>query len=93
MRVEPDLVSYIVGLANATRTARDVRLPVSTRGAQALHRAARARAVVQGREYVVPEDVRALLIPALSHRMAVRGGDGAAEALLLELASTVAIPE
>lgn len=93
VRVEPDLVAYIVGLANATRTARDVRLPVSTRGAQALHRAARARAVVLGRDYVVPEDVRTLVVPTLAHRMAVRGGDGAAEATLMELAGTVAIPE
>ena len=93
VRVEPDLAAYIVGLANATRTARDVRLPVSTRGAQALHRAARARALVQGRDYVVPEDIRSLVVPALAHRIAVRGGDGAAEAMLLELSSTVTIPE
>jgi MoxR-like ATPase len=93
IRCEKDLVDYVVALATATRTARDVRLPVSTRGAQALHRAARARALVHGRDYVVPDDIRALAVPALAHRVAMRGGDGAAEALLMELLSTVATPD
>jgi len=60
------------------RTREDARLlrGASTRGAQALYRAARAHALVQGRTFVVPEDVRDLAIPVLAHRVLARDGHG-----------------
>jgi len=60
------------------RTREDARLlrGASTRGAQALYRAARAYALVQGRTFVVPEDVRDLALPALAHRVLARDGHG-----------------
>ena len=91
--VHPELVSYIVALAEHTRQNPEVRLGVSTRGAQALHRACRAHAVLAGRDYVVPEDVRQLAGPVFEHRMNARGGETAAEALLGEIMTAVASPD
>ena len=93
VRVQRELVSYMVELAARTRNTPEVRLGVSTRGAQALHRACRARAVLMGRDYVVPDDVRELAPPVFAHRMTARGGDSAAEALLGEIVMAVAGPD
>jgi MoxR-like ATPase len=83
----PELVEeYLLDLVRGTRSdARFVR-GVSTRGAQALHRAVRARAFLEGRSYAIPEDVRALAVPVLGHRVMARSvgsleGDGGAEAV------------
>lgn len=92
VHIERDLTAFIVELARSTRTAPGAVLGVSTRGAQSLHRACRARAVVHGRDYVVPDDVRALLVPAFAHRMVVRGG-GDPTALLHEILAETPIPE
>jgi MoxR-like ATPase len=92
VRCERELVAFMVALAHRTRTMPDVVLGVSTRGAQALHRACRARAFVQGRDFVVPDDVRALLVPAWSHRMTGRSG-GDAEALLHEALAQTPLPD
>ena len=92
VRVERELVAYMVELANRTRGAGDVLLGVSSRGTQALHRACRARAACQGRDYVVPEDVRVLTKPVFGHRMRTRGGDSATDAILAEIVETVAMP-
>jgi MoxR-like ATPase len=93
VRLAPDLAAYIVELARRTRALPDVRLGVSTRGAQALHRAARARAVVMGRDYVVPDDIQVLAQPVFAHRLQARGGDGDGEAILAEILQTVDAPD
>jgi MoxR-like ATPase len=92
VRCDRELAAFIVELAHRTRTSADVSLGVSTRGAQALHRACRARAFVQGRDFVVPDDVRALIVPAWSHRMTSRSG-GDTEALLHEALAQTQMPE
>ena len=92
VRCDRELVAYVVELANRTRTSPDVIQGVSTRGAQALHRACRARAHVHGRDYVVPDDVRALLVPAWAHRLTPRAGADAG-ALLQELLAETPLPE
>ena len=79
-------------LANRTRTSPELIQGVSTRGAQALHRACRARAFVQGRDFVVPDDVRALIVPAWAHRIAPRAGTSA-EALLCDVLAGTPLPE
>jgi MoxR-like ATPase len=91
VRVAPELVAHVVELAHRTRTHPHVRTGVSTRGAQALHRACRARAVVHGRDYVVPDDVQQLAVPVFAHRLGARG-DGAAETILRELLQLVPGP-
>lgn len=65
------VLDYIARLVDATRTADQVRLGVSIRGALALTRATRTRAASQGRTYAIPDDVKALAVPVLSHRLIV----------------------
>jgi MoxR-like ATPase len=92
VRCSRELTAHVVELANRTRTSGDLVQGVSTRGAQALHRACRARAVVHGRDYVVPDDVRALLVPAWAHRLHLRGGTDA-PTVLHEILATTPLPE
>lgn len=92
IRCDRELVAFMVELANRTRNSPDISQGVSTRGAQALHRACRARAYVHARDFVVPDDVRALLIPAWAHRLTTRSGSHA-DALLHEILAETAMPD
>jgi MoxR-like ATPase len=92
VRCDPAIAAFVVALANRTRRDSEVALPISTRGAQALHRACRARALVLGRDYVVPDDVRALLVPTWAHRLVLRSG-GEATALLHEALAATPLPD
>jgi MoxR-like ATPase len=82
--VDPAVSGYIVRLMNATRSHPDVYLGASPRGSLALYRAGQAFAALNGRDYVIPDDVKALAVPALAHRViiktsaTVRDIDGAA---------------
>lgn len=67
--VDALVLDYIARVVDATRSADQVRLGVSIRGALALTRATRARAASQGRTYATPDDVKALVIPTLAHRL------------------------
>ena len=89
--MQPELTKFIVSVAQETRTHGDVQLGVSTRGAQAMHRACRARAVCLGRDFVVPDDVLELLQPVFAHRLVVRSGADAT-AVLRQLAESVEAP-
>ena len=62
-------LEYIVQIIEATRTHEDVRTGVSPRGGVHLCRAAQALAVLRGRDYVLPDDVKELAVPVLSHRV------------------------
>ena len=68
----PEVVGYVVDLARATRDSPSLQLGVSPRGATALMSAARAWAWLSGRDYVTPDDVKALARPALRHRVELR---------------------
>ncbi|MGB7979577.1 MAG: MoxR family ATPase [Candidatus Nanopelagicales bacterium] len=70
--VAPEVTAYCVDLARATRTSPSAALGVSPRGAIALLRTARAWAWLAGRDYVTPDDVKALARPALRHRISIR---------------------
>ncbi|AXB47186.1 AAA family ATPase [Amycolatopsis albispora] len=72
VKLRPEVIAYIVDLCRATRTSPSVRLGVSPRGATALLAAARAWAWLAGRDYVTPDDVKALARPALRHRLGLR---------------------
>jgi MoxR-like ATPase len=63
---------YIVSIVDATRSAPRVQVGASPRGSLALVKLARANAVLAGREFVTPEDVKAVALPALAHRIALR---------------------
>ena len=79
---------YIVAVVGATRSHPDVYLGASPRGTLALARASQAYAAVQGRDYVVPDDVKALAGPTLSHRLILQP-----QARLKDLAQTTVIAE
>jgi len=72
VQVDPSVGRYCVDLAAATRTHADVLTGSSPRGSLALVLTARAFAVVRGRDYVIPEDVKAVARPVLAHRITVR---------------------
>jgi len=72
VRVSPEVTGYIVDLCRATRQAPSLRLGVSPRGATALLAASRAWAWLAGRDFVIPDDVKALARPALRHRIQLR---------------------
>ena len=72
--VSDELLMYILSIVGATRDHDDIELGVSTRGSLMLFRAAQALALVAGRGYVVPDDIKSLVIPVLGHRIAVRSG-------------------
>ncbi len=76
VRVHAELEDYVLDLVGATRTGSALARGVSTRGAEALLRAARALARLRGREWVVPEDIRGLAVPVLAHRVLPRAETG-----------------
>ena len=69
VHVDPSVNDYVSRLVESTRGATEVRLGVSVRGALALVRAAKTLAAASGRHYVVPDDVKSLAEPVLSHRL------------------------
>ena len=75
VRVLPSLLAYLLELVSRTRRHPALALGVSTRGALALHRACQALAMVEGRDYVIPDDVQRLAVPAMAHRVVLAGGE------------------
>jgi MoxR-like ATPase len=69
VRVERRLGAYIVDLAHASRVHASLRMGCSPRGALMLFRMAQARAFIESRDYVIPEDVKATAVPTLAHRL------------------------
>lgn len=67
--IDTDIVHYCVALTAATRQLSEVEVGASPRGTQALVLLARARAVIDGRDYALPEDVKAVAVPVLAHRL------------------------
>lgn len=71
VHVDPDVVAYCVDIAAATRADRSIQVGASPRGSQGLVLVARARAVMAGRDFVTPEDVKAVAVPVLAHRLSL----------------------
>jgi MoxR-like ATPase len=70
--VEADVLDYVVRLVAATRNDKDVQVGASPRASLALLQLSRARALLIGRDYVIPEDVKALAVPTVAHRLSLR---------------------
>jgi MoxR-like ATPase len=89
IRLDASIVDYILDLADATRHDEQLHLGVSPRGALALTQACQASALLNGRDYVTPDDVKALFIPVCAHRVVsktyLHNGDAHATARLLQL--------
>ena len=87
---------YILALVDATRKHPDIYLGASPRGSLALYKTAQARAAIQGRDYVIPDDIKALAEPALAHRLivspAARLKNVDPRAVVDELLHSVAVP-
>ncbi len=69
VHADPDLVSYLLSLVEMTRHHEGVSLGVSPRGGQALYRAAQASALLDGRNFLIPDDIKQLAVPVFSHRL------------------------
>lgn len=67
------LVDYLLNIVEATRQHEGFQVGVSTRGALSFYRGCQARAITEGRDYVIPDDVKLLSIPCLAHRVLPRG--------------------
>jgi len=72
VHVDRSVGLYMVDLVVATRTANGVQVGASPRGSLALLKVSRCRAAVRGRDYVIPDDVKAVAVPALAHRLSLR---------------------
>jgi len=94
---EDSINQYVLDIVEATRRCDELHVGVSTRGALALYRAAQAAALVAGRRFVVPDDVKRLAVPVLAHRVIpkgyLHGGDREAiESLIERLVDDVPVP-
>ena len=97
VEVEETINEYLMDIVESTRGCDELHVGVSTRGTLALYRAAQAAALVAGRNYVVPDDVKKLTVPVLAHRVIpkgrVHGGQReAVESLIERLVEEVSVP-
>lgn len=97
VQLGPEVADYLARVVEATRQSDHLSAGASTRGALLLARAARARALLRGRDYVLPDDVKALGVPCLAHRVALQSGRAGAgrreaETLLRDLIERVPVP-
>lgn len=96
VQIHDDLLDYIVALAEASRRHQEVALGISPRGTQALLRATKAYAALQGREFVLPDDIKKLLLPVCAHRLVMRkrydAAGGQAEKVLGEVLELIPVP-
>ncbi len=97
VKVEETVLDYLLSLVRATRSSRHLTVGASPRGALFLTRAAQAHACLAGRDFVVPDDVKALAVPVLAHRVIGTGytGDGRGddrEKVIADLLDTLEVP-
>ena len=97
VEVEDSINAYLLDIVEATRKCEDLHIGTSTRGALALYRAAQATALVGGRRYAIPDDVKQLAVPVLAHRVTTKGylhggQREAVEALVERLVEEVPVP-
>ncbi|MFQ5793711.1 MAG: AAA family ATPase [Candidatus Bipolaricaulia bacterium] len=95
--VDPDVEGYMVTLTQRTRSDSHVEVGASPRGSLALLKLARVKAALEGRDYVLPDDVKFVAVPALAHRLILKPDLWAkaveAEEIIANLLSAVAVPK
>ncbi len=96
--VDESIQSYLLSIVHATRRCDELQVGASTRAALSLYRATQALALVEGREFVVPDDVKRLAVPVLAHRLIAKsyiqsGQRDMLEALVERLLESVPAPE
>lgn len=97
VRVDESINDYLLDIVDATRRCEELHVGVSTRGALSLYRAAQSLALVEDRDFVIPDDVKRLAVPALAHRVIAKGylhggQRQALEALVRRLVEDVPVP-
>lgn len=99
VKVDESLLDYALEIVERTRTSEQLSLGVSPRGAVMLHRAAQARAFLEGRDFCLPDDFKRLILPVFSHRVVVSSRyvstqrkSAQAEAILDEILETTRVP-
>ncbi|MCY3023332.1 MAG: MoxR family ATPase [Planctomycetota bacterium] len=97
VRMDEGLLDYILEIAARTRVHKGLALGVSPRGCLMLYRAAQASAVIEGRTFCTPDDIKRLALPVLSHRVIEKGRDAGAsrkdgETVLTEILEDVPVP-
>jgi MoxR-like ATPase len=99
VKVDESLLDYALEIVDRTRQSEQLSLGVSPRGAVLLHRAAQARAFLEGRDYCLPDDFKRLIVPVFAHRVVVSSRyvstqkkSEQAEAILTEILETTRVP-
>lgn len=97
VKVDAAIETYLLEIANRTRTSDELRVGVSTRAVLSVYRAAQARAVLANRDFVIPDDIKTLAVAALSHRVIAKGllragQRSAVETVLTRLIESVPVP-
>lgn len=99
VQIDESLIDYVLRIVKATRDHDNLQLGVSPRGGLFLVKAARAMALIEGRDYCIPDDIKAMTIPVLAHRVVASGRPGDygqdgddAERIIRELVETVPVP-
>ncbi|MCH2146917.1 MAG: hypothetical protein MK073_03775 [Phycisphaerales bacterium] len=97
VKIADALIEYIIELSTATRNAEDLQVGISTRGGLALTQVAKATAMLAGRDYCVPEDVIANVLPVCAHRIVSRaymqdGDTNATRRIMQQVLETIPIP-
>jgi MoxR-like ATPase len=97
VRVDEAVLDYLLAIARATRSSRHLTVGASPRGALFLSRAAQAHALLAGRDYVLPDDVKALAVPVLAHRVIGtsrpgEGGPDEREKVIADVLDAIEVP-
>ncbi len=92
--IHPQLMAYIADIVKATRDDSSVSIGVSPRGSLAMLNAVRSFALINGRGYVVPEDIKTLAVPVFAHRLILKGGNEShrAQSVIEDILSKVSVP-
>jgi MoxR-like ATPase len=99
VKVDDALIHYLLAIAEKTRHHPDLTLGVSPRGSMMLYRAAQALALIEGRTYCIPDDIKRLVLPVFAHRLCVSPSytstlkrSNQAETILQEIVESVSVP-
>ena len=92
--IQDEVMDYLVNIVNETRNKKEIELGVSPRGSIALFKASRAYAAINGRDYIVPEDIKTMAPYVLNHRIIARGVNSIEDSLELVkgIVETVEVP-
>lgn len=92
IRVSQDVKDYMMHIITATRNSAALSSGVSTRGAVALYQASQVKAAVNGREFVIPEDVQEMCVPVLAHRLSNSGSTKQVEKSIRDILAGIPVP-